>query len=283
MEREETGGVFRFDEKWLRSFSAKGKEGGPGVPQAGDANGVKVRRVLQVTEDLAPGSMKELRILDAGCGEGVYAIEAALRGAHVVALDVRTERMSRGAACAEEHGLSNLGFRQEDIRAVRGESHGEFDVVYLLGILYHLDTPDVFHVLENLHALCRRFMIVDTFISLSAEDEAEHRGRRYVGRRVREHEDGDSAEARRARLLRSIDNTFAFRFTRESLGRLLGDVGFTSVYECIGPAEPFKPADRITLVAHQGSRVPVSTYPWINGLSEREIEERLRERTDGDV
>jgi len=42
------------------------------------------------------------------------------------------------------------------------------------------------------------------------------------------------------------------------------------------PLEPEKPADRITLVAHLGSPVLLSTYPWINGLSEAQIEAHLR-------
>ncbi|MFH1278447.1 MAG: class I SAM-dependent methyltransferase [Candidatus Eisenbacteria bacterium] len=277
MHSEEPERVFPFGREWLRHFAMKGKEGGPGTPQAGNANAVKVRRVLQVTADLASRPMGDLRILDAGCGEGVYAIEAALRRARIVAIDARTERMSRGIECAEKHGLTNIEFRMEDVRSVSKESHQEFDVVFLLGILYHLDVPDVFHVLENVHELCREFVIIDTFISPLGDEEAEYGGRVYSGRKVREHEDGDSAEVRRGRVLRSLDNTFAFRFTRDSLVRVLSDVGFTSVYECLAPPEPLKPPDRITLVAHKGAGVRISTYPWINPLSEEQIEDYLRE------
>jgi hypothetical protein len=165
----------------------------------------------------------------------------------------------------------------EDVRAVCKESHGEFDVVFLLGILYHLDVPDVFHVLERLHEACREFMVIDTFVSPDDDLEVEYAGRRYSGRRVREHEDDDPPEVRRGRVLRSIDSTFAFRFTRSSLVRALVDVGFTSVCECLAPLEPFKPPDRITIIAHKGARVRLSTYPWINSLSEQEIEGFLRE------
>lgn len=269
--------IFPLDEQALRLFADKGKEGGPGVPQAGDANAVKVRRVLQVTRDLAARPPEQLRVLDAGCGEGVYAIEIGLRRAHVVAFDARSERMSRGAGCAERHGLSNVTFQLADIREVTAESHGSFDVVLLLGILYHLDVPDVFRVLENAHGMCGEILIVDTFVSAGGVELVEHRGERYEGQRVREHGDDDPPEVRRARLLRSIDNTFSFRFTRESLARLLGDVGFTSVFECLAPREPLKPADRVTLVALRGAPVQLSSYPWINGLSERQIEHYLRQ------
>jgi hypothetical protein len=92
---------------------------------------------------------------------------------------------------------------------------------------------------------------------------------------VREHEDEDSDEVRRGRVLRSIDNTFSFRLTRASLVRALHDVGFSTVAECHAPPEPGKPENRITLGALKGEREPISTYPWINGMSEEEIERRL--------
>ena len=77
-------------------------------------------------------------------------------------------------------------------------------------------------------------------------------------------------------MLRSIDNTFSFRFSRESLLKALHDVGFTSAYECHMPFEPGKAQDRITVVAVKGAPVLLSTYPWVNGKTEAEIERELR-------
>jgi len=148
-------------------------------------------------------------------------------------------------------------------------------VVYLLGLLYHLDVLDVFSVLENLYGLCTGMLIVDTLISLTAEIHVEWQGQAYRGRRWREHADEDTDEVRRSRVLRSIDNTFGFRFTKESLVRALHNVGFTSAYECHLPFEPGKAEDRITLVALKGVPVLLSTYPWVNHKSETEIERAI--------
>ena len=65
-----------LDADALLLFAQKGLEAGPGAPQIGIANAVKVRRVMQLTRDLAGQPFDTLRILDLGCGEGVYAIEA---------------------------------------------------------------------------------------------------------------------------------------------------------------------------------------------------------------
>jgi len=267
--------VRRLDADALELFARKGTEGGPNVPQAGLMNGVKVRRIMQITRDLTAKPFTKLRILDLGCGEGVYAIEAGLRGAEIVALDARTQRMAQGAACAERHGLKSVKFVHEDVRRVKRETFGLFEVVYLLGLLYHLDAPDVFNVLENIYGLCTGLLVVDTLISLTTECQVGWRDQTYGGCRSREHNDADTEEVRRSRVLKSIDNPFSFRFTRESLLRVLHDAGFTSVYECHVPFEPGKASDRITLAALKGVPVLLSTYPWVNHKSEAEIERML--------
>jgi SAM-dependent methyltransferase len=267
-----------LDSDALALFARKGLEAGPDAPQVGEANAVKVRRVMQLTADLAGRSFGDLRILDLGCGEGVYAIEAGLRGAEVVAIDARTERMNEGAAVAARHGLDRVTFSQEDARAIGVSSHGEFDVVYCLGLLYHLDSPSVFELLGRVQALCRSLLVLDTLIAAEPETEVEFGGHVYEGARVREHDAGDSAAVRRGRLLRSIDNEFAFRLTRPALVRALGDAGFTSVLECHAPAEPGKAADRITLAGLTGTPGRIATYPWLNDLSEAAIARRLSSR-----
>jgi SAM-dependent methyltransferase len=246
------------------------------MAQVGNANAVKVRRVFQVLRDLAAPAGGELRILDLACGEGVYAIEAALRGADVLALDARAERMEEGARAAERLRLSNVRFEQKDVRQVKADSHSRFDVIFFLGILYHLDAPDVFHVLENIHEMCRQMVIIDTHVCLNPRVEVKHKGHVYEGGTYREHGDRDPDSIRRARLLASADNTLSFWFTKKSLIDLLGATGFTSVFECHVPLEAFKPRDRITLVAMKGTPVRVSAYPWVNDKSEEEVESTLR-------
>jgi len=264
-----------LDAAALALFAAKGRDGGPAVPQAGAANGVKVRRILQITGDFAQQPWSALRIADFGCGEGVYAIEAGLRGAEVLAMDVRTERMRDGAACAARHGLGNVQFVEGDVRRASREDLGTFDVVYLLGLLYHLNALEVFPVLDRMAGLCSRMMVIDTLVSLTAETVVQWREQRFEGQRCREHGDDDAPEVRRSRLLRSVDSTFAFRFTRGSLLRALHGAGFTSIHECHVPFEPGKADDRITLVALKGVPVRLSSYPWVNDKSEDEIERAL--------
>jgi SAM-dependent methyltransferase len=267
--------IFPLDKDTADLFALKGTPPGSNVPLPANANGLKVRRVMQLISDFANKPFDKLDILDLACGEGVYAIEAALRGATVRALDARTERMNLGAKAAERLGLRNLRFEQADVRKITAASHGGADVVLFLGILYHLDQHDVFPVLKNIHEMCRQSVIIDTHIALHGTAVMEHEGKKYEGWQAREHGDNDPEAVRKSRLQASLDNPMSFWFTKESLFRLLKDVGFTSACECSVPLEPFKPADRITIIASKGEPVRVSSYPWVNDKTELEIERFL--------
>src|SRR5262245_7380824 len=104
----------------------------------------KVRRVMQTITDLMPGSVDGLRILDLGALEGMFSIELARRGARVVAIEGRAINAAKIRFAREVLELPNLEVVSGDVRHLRRERHGEFDIVLCLGILYHLDVPDCF-------------------------------------------------------------------------------------------------------------------------------------------
>jgi len=266
-----------LDAEAIALFARKGREGGLDVPQVGNANAVKVRRVMQLTRDLAGRPFSEQRILDLGCGEGAYAIEAANHGAQVVAVDARPQRMEQGRACAKRNGVHGVEFVLDDVRRVSKDTYGSFDAVYLLGILYHLEAADAVRLIRRVREMCAGFVIIDTLVRPDPLAKATVDFEDYEGRWHREHNDDDSPALRLGRVLKSVDNTFSFRFTEDSLVRALEDAGFTSVLRASAPREPGKAADRITLVARSGDRVRLSTYPWINDVSEAEIVRRLGE------
>lgn len=274
--------VIPLDQETLDLFARKGLRGKDAIPLLANTNGLKVRRVMQLIRDFSKKPIEQLQILDLACGEGVYSIEAALRGAEVRALDARHERMNEGVNAAKRLGLANLSFEQADVRQVTRSSHGNVDVVLFLGILYHLAESDAFSVLKNLYEISREFVIIDTHISLSGKVKIDHNNQLYEGHYYREHAEGDPEQVRRSRLLASLDNPTSFWFTKESLFRLLKEVGFTSVCECHVPIEPFKQEDRITVLAIKGEPVKVSSYPWVNEKTEQELEHFLESDRDKD-
>jgi len=216
---------------------------------------VKLRRVTQVVSDVLGGEISGARILDLACLEGMYSLELARRGASVVAIEGREANLEKARFAARVLGLDGIDFEQGDVRGLSRERHGEFDVVLCLGILYHLDAPDMFPFVDRLGEVSRRALVVDTAVATRPTETQEHGGDAYRGVRLVEHAENSSAEERRQALWSSLDNVSAFAPTRPSLERLLARSGFTSIYECHVPAEPRKEVGRVTLLALKGAPV----------------------------
>lgn len=222
---------------------------------------VKLRRIVQLVSDLHGRDLSGLRILDLACLEGMYAIEFAARGAQVLAIEGREANLAKARFGARALGLDRVEFVHGDVRDLSRERHGRFDVVLCLGILYHLDTPDVFSLVERMAEVCESTIVVDTHIALAGTETRVHDGNVYRGITLFEHEPDAPEEERLKLLWSSLDNPSAFAPTRSSLLSLLARAGFTSLLECHVPAEPEKAADRITIVGRMGTPQAPVTAP----------------------
>lgn len=224
----------------------------------------KLRRVLQVVADLSAKPLSEIRVLDLACLEGQYAVEFARHGARAVAIEGRQANFEKANLAKRVLNLDNLELVLGDVRDLDRHTSGIFDVVLCLGILYHLDAPDVFSFIEKIAGISGRLAVFDTYISLAPKQSYTYKGQQYWGRNVEEHTTNESEENKRAKLWSSIDNIKSVWLTKPTLINLLCYFGFTSVYECYVPVEPDKYADRITLVAVKGASTTVLTCPATN-------------------
>jgi len=173
-------------------FDAKGRA--DRAPVADNANAIPVRRVLTLAAALSRKPLAETRVLDLACQEGCYAIEAALAGARVIGVEGRAEHVARARVCTAAADVeARCTVEQGDVRAVSMGSHGRFDIVLMLGILYHLDAADAVATLRRIGGLCDDVLIVDTHFALSPKDAVTIEGVRYEGALVREHGASDDA------------------------------------------------------------------------------------------
>ncbi|MFN3892378.1 MAG: magnesium protoporphyrin IX methyltransferase [Beijerinckiaceae bacterium] len=107
-----------------------------------------------------PEDLTGKRILDAGCGTGAFAVEAARRGADVVAIDVAPTLIALAAERTPgELGAGSIEFRVGDMLDA---SLGEFDHVVSMDALIHYEAADAVRALAALAARTRR-SIVFTF------------------------------------------------------------------------------------------------------------------------
>jgi SAM-dependent methyltransferase len=233
-----------------------------------------VRRIVQIVADLHQKPMGSMRVLDLGCLEGGYAIEFAQRGATVVGVEGRRANADKARFAKEALSLSRLEIIADDVRHLTADEYGQFDIVLCLGILYHLNAPDVFLFIERMAEVCRGIAIIDTHVSLTPSDRESHRGKTYFGKNVGEFSDSDTQEAKDRALWSALDNAKSFWFSRPSLYNILTHVGFTSVYECFSPSYSGQFDNRPTLVAVKGANQTVVSIGENGGVGVDDWSER---------
>lgn len=94
-----------------------------------------------------PQDMRGLRLLDAGCGTGSLAVEAAARGAHVTAIDVSGQLV----AVARERAPEGLAIDWQ-VGDMLSPALGRFDHVVAMDSLIHYEAPDMIAAVEALKA-----------------------------------------------------------------------------------------------------------------------------------
>jgi 2-polyprenyl-3-methyl-5-hydroxy-6-metoxy-1,4-benzoquinol methylase len=231
--------------------------------------GVRLQRILQIISDITNQPLNNLRVLDLACLEGLYGIELARHGAEVIGIEGREANVVKARFAKDVLDLDNITFMQDDVRNLGVEKYGRFDVVLCIGILYHLDAPDVFHFVERMSEVCKRVTIIDTHVGINANKSYIYRDQEYHGWSYKEHSSKSTKEERLKSLRSSIDNEQSFWLTRPSLFNLLSRADFTSVYTCQNPAVPTQRLDRDTLVAIKGTRHKLFSTPIENSLLDK--------------
>lgn len=105
-----------------------------------------------------PADMHGLRLLDAGCGTGALALQAALRGADVVAIDLSPTLVNLAAermAADHPHLPGSVQFLSGDMLS---PDLGEFDHVVCMDSLIHYDSDQIAQALAGLAQRTRHSM-----------------------------------------------------------------------------------------------------------------------------
>ncbi len=98
-----------------------------------------------------PQDLRGLRLLDAGCGTGALAVEAARRGAHVLAIDLSPSLVEVAERRVAQHldifaNGGQIDFRSGDFT---DEALGSFDHVVAMDSLIHYNAEDAVRVLHG--------------------------------------------------------------------------------------------------------------------------------------
>jgi len=120
-------------------------------------------RMRQTLLSWLPQDLRGRRVLDAGCGTGALAVEAARRGAEVVAIDLSPTLvdLARERSRAELKALQSPFGGRIDFHAgdMLDPVHGEFDHVVCMDSMIHYGQPDMQRVLSSILGRTRESVV----------------------------------------------------------------------------------------------------------------------------
>jgi magnesium-protoporphyrin O-methyltransferase len=114
-------------------------------------------RMRNTLVEWLPADLRGRRVLDAGCGTGALAVEAARRGADVVAIDLSPTLIE----LARERLPRDLGAGAIELKVgdMLDPALGRFDHVVAMDSLVHYDAEDVVRVVAGLAARTQASML----------------------------------------------------------------------------------------------------------------------------
>lgn len=149
---------------------------------------VSAMRVL----DTVYGSDKAaLRLADLGCLEGGFTVAFARKGFQAVGVEVRASNVEACTYVKSRTDLPSLSFVQDDVWNIA--AHGNFDVMFCAGLLYHIDDPKRF--MEMLSSCTSKVLILHTHFAVETNvpvDSTRRGGLRGRWQRPEPRDTGDS-------------------------------------------------------------------------------------------
>lgn len=173
-----------------------------------------------------PADMTGQRLLDAGCGTGALAAEAASRGAQVVAIDLSPTLVQLARERWQADPMSSTVTGQ--IEFLSGDmldpALGQFDHMVAMDSLIHYDLPDLVRALDTLSIRCHQSMAF-TFAPHSTLLAAMHRVGRWFPRSDRS---PSLAPMRQAELHRHLTQVLGSQGWQEGSTRRVASGFYTS-------------------------------------------------------
>jgi tRNA (mo5U34)-methyltransferase len=104
--------------------------------------------------------------LDIGAHEGFFSFHLAKKGCKkVLGIDAREEHVRKADLIRKVYGLQNLTFALSDVHTINPSAFEPFDVVIMLGLIYHLENP--VGALRKARNLTKRVLLVESQVMLN--------------------------------------------------------------------------------------------------------------------
>ena len=129
-------------------------------------------------ENLGP-DRSGLSALDLASHQGWFAVNLVRAGfSSVLGVEARQSHVDDSTLISRIYGMDHLSFQKGDIHDLDPDQLGQFDVVLMLGLLYHLENP--VGALRVCRGLCKGMCIIETQIVPGMTGYVDYGSYQYV-------------------------------------------------------------------------------------------------------
>jgi hypothetical protein len=122
---------------------------------------LRMQMINDVVEGFIGDDIGHSTMIDFACNWGGFAIDMALRGMkHVTAFDFKNENVAKARRLAKYMGADNVEVERQNVYDLPPKYSSGFDVVYNLGLLYHVTDP--VRLATITYNLTRKVAVFDT-------------------------------------------------------------------------------------------------------------------------
>lgn len=152
-----------LEREWFYPFALPSGATTP-TYDGGRLNAVHDTRMQMMDSAINPllgDSLAGQSVVDLACHQGYFSLSLAARGAErVLGVDARPEHIADATLMAELGGYDQFDGKVSDIHALDTDAMGTFDIVLMLGLIYHLENP--VGAIRTAHALTGKVCLVET-------------------------------------------------------------------------------------------------------------------------
>lgn len=139
----------------------------------------RLAMLTRVIDSRFGGSLAGHNAIDIACHQGWFATQLAEWNADdVLAIDARAAHVADTTLIRDALNLPNLRVQQSDVHALEPAKIGQFDLVLMFGLIYHLENP--IGALRTALALTRNACVVETQIVPGMTGMVDYGSYRFV-------------------------------------------------------------------------------------------------------
>lgn len=152
MNIKETVETLSKEQPWIYRFLLGNSLFTPGPKSKGPKNEFKIKAIQGL-------GIRDKRVLDVGCAEGMFSFYMAAEGARVTGLEVNEARLKKAEFVKQILGISEVNFRRFDAESSQAwhDIEADFDVAFCFSLMHRVSDP--FNLLAEVSKRCKTLVL----------------------------------------------------------------------------------------------------------------------------